>query len=162
MNNKYTTRLTDDNYVRPTKTNQDMMTQDEIEALLIDYEPVDDVNSVALNSHLRYYTTTIIAKKKVKKFRRGGILTKNDPKEPYIILSNGTKSWSVQKKTSLFFRKKSFDEIKGEYIAEIDSLKADLSKAEKMIRKYSKINKQLKEELNRLGKKSSKKSSRKR
>ena len=34
MNNKYTTRLTDDNYVRPTKTNQDMMTQDEIEAYI--------------------------------------------------------------------------------------------------------------------------------
>lgn len=166
MNNKqaYTTRITNDNYVRPTKTKQDMYTPDEINDMLLDYDPIDDINEVALGTHLRYFVTVVEEKKKIKKFRRGGMLNQNDPKKPFVILSNGKVTWSVQKKQATFWKKRTFDEIKEEYINEIDKLKSDLSVANKTIHKYTIIIKQLKEEVERLHKhikKLSKKSSKK-
>lgn len=160
FNKGNTTRLTNDKYVRPVKTKQDMYTPEEINNMLEDYEPIEDINEVALGSHLRYFATVLEGKKKVKKFRRGGMLSKNDPKEPFVILSNGTQTWSVQKKTALFFKKKTFDEIKSEYLNEIESLKSKLHETNKILRKYSKMIKQLTAE-NELLKKKTKKSSKK-
>ena len=164
MNSNYKTgftkRLANDQYVRPAKTRQDMYTADEIKQFLEDYEQVDNINEIALNTHLRYFSIVTTGKKKEKKFRRGGMLVKNDPKQPFIVLSNGTSSWSVQKDNSDFYRKRTLDEIKAGYEDDIDDLKYRVSKAEKIIRNQKKLITQLQDELstaNKKVKKSSKK-----
>jgi PAS domain S-box-containing protein len=60
-----------------------------------------------------YYVDTYIkaefdSKTNKKQFRLGGFLTKIE--KDYIVLSNGSLSWSVQKKTSVFYQKMSLQE----------------------------------------------------
>ena len=90
-----TKRLTKDtNYVRPKKTVQDTMSNDEIKDKLQGYEKVNDIKKVIMGSHLRYFSASKDSNKPV--FRLGGFLTKFGDDYKYIVLSNGTLSWSVQ------------------------------------------------------------------
>ena len=74
MNNQKTKRLSKDN--EKTKNSiQKNLSPDEIREKLEEYKKVDDVNTIALNAHLRYFTTD---KKGNKNFRLGGFLTKID------------------------------------------------------------------------------------
>jgi hypothetical protein len=51
-----TKRLSKDtNYVRPKKTVQDTMSNDEIKEKLQGYKKVDDIKKVLIGSHLRYF-----------------------------------------------------------------------------------------------------------
>ena len=66
---------------------------------------------------MRYFITSIDKKtgNVTRKFRLGGVLANKDNADKYIILSNGTFSWSVQVNTAIFFKKMTIDEIKEEY-----------------------------------------------
>lgn len=105
-----TKRLTrDKTYVRPKKTFQESMTNKEIEEKLKDYKKVSNILQVPINTHLRYFTKD---KTGSKVFRLGGVLSKVGDNQKYVVLSNGTLSWSVQLDTSQFYQKMSEAEIK--------------------------------------------------
>ena len=133
MNNTITKRLSrDTTYTKTKKSYQDKLSPSEIKQKLAEYKQVDDIDSVSLNSHVRYFTFN--PKNGKKLFRLGGFLTKID--KEYVILSNGKFSWSVQKKNSVFFQKMNFNELKDElskkiakkYEKQIEKLKYENSK----------------------------------
>lgn len=103
-------------YVRPQKTFQDNLSNAEIKEKLKDYKKVDDIRSISIGTHLRYFT---IDKAKNKVFRLGGNLNKVDPEGRFVILNNGTVSWSVQIVSSQFWQKMSEAEYKDEIKKEI-------------------------------------------
>jgi len=84
----------DTRYKRPsTGTITDsLQTQSAMMEKLKNYVRVDDIDLVALSTHVRYVT---LDKDGVQCFRLGGILTKKA--DDYVVLSNGKFSWSVQK-----------------------------------------------------------------
>ena len=59
---------------------------------LENYERVDDIDDVPINTHVRYVT---LDKDKKQLFRLGGLLKIVDPR--YVMLSNGRHTWSVQR-----------------------------------------------------------------
>lgn len=134
----------DTSYKKTKKSYQDNLSPDEIKKKLEEYKQIDDITKVSLNSHLRYFTINL--KNGQKQFRLGGFLTKIDEKKKYVILSNGTLSWSVQIKNSVFFQKMSFGELKTELIKKIEK------KYEKKIERLEIENNQLKDTLKKVKK----------
>ena len=133
--NKQTKRLTNDTNYK--KSIQKQMSPDEIKEKLLEYKPVDDINVVPLNSHIRYFTVDKNTNK--KQFRLGGFLTKIEDK--YIVLSNGKLSWSVQKESSILFQKMNMTDIKDEIIQKVTN------KYEKKIKELMAENDKLKDTL---------------
>ena len=144
MNNKFTKRISSDNYKKKGKSYQDSLTNKEIKEKLEEYKEVKNISNVGLNTHLRYIT---INKKTGKKlFRLGGFLTKVNLTDGYFILSNGKISWSVQINHTLFFEKMSFKELKKEiynqaehkYKKKYHKLKEENKKLKKAIKEIKK------------------------
>lgn len=141
MSTKLTKRLSrDTNYNKKTKSYQEGLSPAEIKKKLEEYKQVDDIEDVSLNTHIRYFTFNPTNGK--KQFRLGGFLTKIGDK--YVVLSNGSLSWSVQKKNTVFFSKMSFSDLKDELIEKISK------KYEKEISKLADENKELKNTLKKL------------
>ena len=141
MDNKSTKRLTNDkNYQRPNKTYQDNLSNQEIKEKLKEYKKVTDIRGVSIGTHIRYFSIDKNTKEKV--FRLGGTLNKVDPEGRFIILGNGTLSWSVQIPSTVFFQKMSESEFKDELKKEI---KKELMTEESNSTKYN--NKQSDEEI---------------
>ena len=137
QNQKITKRLSrDTSYQRPKKTYQDKLTPEAIEEELEEYTKVEDLSKVPLNSHMRYFTLNDKTGK--KEFRLGGFLSNRDQPEKYVILSNGTISWSVQTENSIFFKKMSIKELKLEYEEKIEALENENNKLKKALLKYKK------------------------
>jgi len=138
MSQYKTKRLTKD----AKKTNnsyQNSLSPAEIKEKLEEYKKIEDINTVSLNAHLRYFT--INEKTDEKQFRLGGFLTKIDKDKGYVILSNGQVSWSVQIKSSIFFKKMSFQELKEEIVEDVGKIYND------QITKLKSENKKLKKAL---------------
>ena len=111
-----TKRLSRDNtYNKSKKSYQESLSPDDIKKKLEEYKKVDDINTIQLNTHLRYFTFNPVNKE--KQFRLGGFLTKID--KEYVILANGKLSWSVQIKDTIFFQKMTFTELKEELTEKI-------------------------------------------
>jgi hypothetical protein len=90
-----TKRLSKDtSYVRPKKTLQDTLSNDDIKDKLKEYKKVSDIRKVVIGTHMRYFAKDKVTKKPA--FRLGGFLTKFGDDYKYVVLSNGTISWSVQ------------------------------------------------------------------
>jgi len=124
-------RLSNDkSYVRPEKTFQESLSQEEIKEKLKDYKKVEDISKVPVNSHLRYFSLIEDPKtKKTKKvFRMGGLLKNKDNYDKYVILTNGKQSWSVNTQKSVFFKKMNTDDIHVKYQDEISELKKIIKK----------------------------------
>lgn len=114
MDNKVTKRLANDKkYERPEKTYQDNLSNQDIKDKLKDYKKVIDIKTVSIGTHIRYFAQ--------KNFRLGGTLNKVDPEGRFIVLGNGSLSWSVQIPTSIFYQKMTESEYK-------DELKKELKK----------------------------------
>jgi hypothetical protein len=138
-----TTRIGSDGYVRPKQTITDKLTKDDIKEKLEDYLPVDDLTKVPLGVHMRYFTL----KDGKRLFRLGGQLIKNDGLPAYILLSNGTKSWSVQVKDTIFYRKMTEKEIKESYQKIINDKDKTIKDQDKKIRELVAMIKDLKKQL---------------
>ena len=123
-----------DKYIRPKKTVQDKLTPNQIKDLLNDYVEVADVNSIPLNTHVRYFSKQ---KDGRKVFRIGGYLINNKEADKYIVLTNRKNNWSVNTKKSIFFKKISTDELTEVHNDEVGELK-------QLIKKLYKENKKLK------------------
>lgn len=133
---KITKRLSrDTQYTKSKKSYQDSLSPDDIKQKLEEYKQVDDIKTVSLNTHVRYFT--INNKTGEKQFRLGGFVTKLA--DAYVILANNNLSWSVQIKTSIFFEKMSFSDMKEEIIKKISK------KYEKELTELADENKQLKD-----------------
>ena len=119
MSQYKTKRLTTDKQ-KSTNSYQDKLSPEEIKEKLEEYKKVDDITTVSLNAHLRYFA--INEKTGDKQFRLGGFLNKLDNDKGYVVLSNGTLSWSVQIKNSIFFKKMSFQELRKEIVENVEKL----------------------------------------
>ena len=133
-----TRRLAKSSYERPKVTFTDtLQSNDKMKEKLQNYIRVDDIDDVSLNTHLRYVTL----KDGEQRFCLGGLLKKKHNK--YVVLSNGTFSWSVQRYhfneeddepifETAFFRILSKEEQQGDLIEkqsqEIEKLKKLLGK----------------------------------
>ena len=132
MNEK---RISKDDYKRPKHTIQDKMTEEEIDEKLEDYIEIEDIFKVPLNSHIRYYTLIPGKDGEIKKaFRLGGQLKNKDNADKYIILSNGTVTWTVQMETSILYRKMTLEEIKEDY----ENIIKDLEESNLLLKKDNK------------------------
>lgn len=122
-----TTRLADNmkTYKKPLITLQDKLTDKEIADKLFDYEEVNNISSVKLNTHVRYF---ILKKNKKKLFRLGGYLINKENSDKYVVLSNGQSTWSVQVKDTIFYRKLDSQEIMDKFNDQIDELNDKLIK----------------------------------
>ena len=148
MNNQYKTkRLTKDKQ-KSNNSYQDNLSPDEIKEKLEEYKRVDDITTVGLNSHLRYFIVN--EKNGDKQFRLGGFLTKIDKDKGYVVLSNGQLSWSVQIKNSIFFKKMTFQELKKELVEDVGKIYME------EIKKLKDENKKLKETLKEIKNQASK------
>jgi hypothetical protein len=140
------TKLSTDGYKRPKKTFTESLSQDEIKEKLLDYKKVEDISTIPVNSHLRYFS--LIEDKDTKKykkvFRIGGFLKNKDNHADYVILCNGIngggKSWSVNTKTSIFFQKMNINDIRDKYEEQINSLKDEVRRLKKKIQTLEKNN----------------------
>lgn len=113
-----TKRLTHDkNYVKPEQTYQQTLSNQEIKEKLKEYKKVDDIRKVCIGTHCRYFSYD--HKTKEKLFRLGGNLNKVDPEGRFVVLSNGTVSWSVQVAGTLFYQKMNESEYKEELKKEL-------------------------------------------
>lgn len=155
MSQYKTKRLTKDD----KKTNnsyQNKLSPKEIKQKLEEYKRVNDISKVALDAHLRYFTTN---DKGEKLFRLGGFLKKIDLEKGYVILSNGQLNWSVQIKNSIFFQKMSFQDLKAELKEEIE--KKYLADMKKIVDENNKLKNALKDIKNQATKSKKKKSTKK-
>jgi len=150
MDNKVTKRIANDKkYERPEKTYQDNLSNQDIKDKLKEYKKVSDIKTVSIGTHIRYFT--IDQKTKQKYFRLGGTLNKIDPEGRFIILSNGSLSWSVQIPISIFYQKMTESEFKEELKKELkkeimteeqninednDSLKKEIKVLNKKLEKF--------------------------
>ena len=136
----FTNRMTKDKYVRPKKTLQDKLTPEEIEEKLEDYIEIEtkDLESVPLNTHIRYFSITTDKKtgKTKKVFRLGGFLHKKNNYEKYIVLTNRSVTWSVNTQTSIIYKIMNIKEIKEQYEEEIKELKEKVIKYKNEVKKY--------------------------
>lgn len=125
----------DKSYVRPKSTYQEQLSSDDISEMLSGYQRVDDISTVPVNCHIRYFTNI----DGEYQFRTGGFLHNKENADKYVILSNGKFSWSVQTNNSVFYKKMSHaEEIESLHRLyrkklkkkdrEIDALKAKLGK----------------------------------
>ncbi len=148
-------RLGDDSYKRPKKTLTDKLTSEDIKNKLEDYIEVEDISKVPLNTHIRYFTEIEdkVKKKKIKVFRLGGFLINKNNYDQYVVLSNTPetgvinnqkKTWSVNTKTSIFYRKQNLDEIKEQYKDELEEVYDEVDNLKKQIKKLKAENTKLK------------------
>lgn len=115
----------DTRYKRPDKTYQETLTENDIKDKLRDYAKVDDLTTVPLQTHLRYfvYRENPTTKKTERLFRLGGRLVNKDKCDKYVVLSNGNHSWSVNTSTAVFFRELRVNEVREKYEGIVQHLK---------------------------------------
>ena len=138
MEQKITKRLSrDTNYKKTTNTYQDLLSPEDIAKKLEDYSKVkkDDIFKIPLNTHVRYFT---VGKSGEKEFRLGGVITKFGDNGEYVVLSNGTFSWSVQIKNTTFYKKLNLNEIKEKAVSDVKVNIEDIIKENKELKKMIK------------------------
>ena len=112
-----TKKITRTSYQKPAQTYQDKLTRQQIKEQLKDYKEINDITMLSIGCHVRYFSIDPATKKKL--FRLGGTVNKIDPEYRFIILSNGTLSWSVQIPNTVFWKKLTESEYKAELKEEI-------------------------------------------
>lgn len=110
-----------DNYQRPEKTYTESLTEDDIKAKLVNYEKIDSTEMLVRGNHIRYYSPSKDDPTKLKFCVGGFVKSKHDE---YLVLSQNVfgkgKTWSVQKKGAVFYRKLAPNEILTRRVAELE------------------------------------------
>lgn len=130
------------------KSSKNKLSIEEIKEKLKEYTRIDDISKVNIGTHLRYFT---IESNGNKLFRLGGFLNKVNLKDGYVVLGNNKITWSVQIKTSIFYKKMDYRELKKKIEKKIKS------KYLKKIQELEKENDNLKKSIKEIKKKKSKK-----
>lgn len=151
------------NWQRPQQTETDKINDDpeRQQKLLENYIEVENIDMVSISTHVRYYIFDTRLKEPEYVFRLGGLLAKKDTS--YVVLSNGTLSWSVPKQSehngkvhkTIFFRvlnptetqEKRADSMRQEkdkqqiiaqhHLEEVERQKNEIEKLKKVIVKMS-------------------------
>jgi hypothetical protein len=140
------TSIKNSNYIRPELTYTDLLTKEQIETLLIDFEEIKDINEVSIGTFIRYFEY----KDDELKFRVGGILSVKRPDEGYIYLKNNQINWPVQLKNCLLFRKLTTIEVRKEFDIKFFKQEKQINELLKMIRDLETENFKLKKKLREL------------
>lgn len=126
-------KLNDIEYKGEKKTFTQQLTNEQIIDLLDGYDEVP-FNNLKVGYHLRYFKINDDGK---NEFRLGGTIIKKALQ--YIVLTNGTGNWSVQKKGNIFYQQMPLSQVKAEiedkYKMRINELMAYIKKLEKEIEK---------------------------
>lgn len=114
IKNSVATRMSEDNYVRPKLTATDMLSREDIQERLKNYEQVspDDVEKIVPGTRVQYFQ--VDKNDEMMRYRPGGTVIVNQY-PVYLVLSNGRKSWSVQLKNNIIFKEIDVDAIKKKY-----------------------------------------------
>jgi hypothetical protein len=137
---------TDKTYVRPKVTKNEKLTADQISKMLEGYKVTEDFTDVPIGTHLRYF----LRDKKTGKdlFRTGGFLENKKGLPTYIMVTNGTKTWSVQLNTATVFVKMSNKEqvtgLQNSYEKKLLKYQAELQKYKKALTEKDEIIRKLK------------------
>jgi len=108
---------------KPLNTVQDKLTKEDINDLLKNYVRVSSYHELKKDMRIRYF---IISDTK-KLFRTGGTITVIDLEKKYIVLVQNNITWSVQlNKNIILYREANIEDIKTEYMNEINKLKKDI------------------------------------
>jgi hypothetical protein len=133
-----------DKYVKPLLTMTEKLSQDDIKQYLEDYDKINkiaDFDNIRLGTHIRYLSL----KDGEYLFRYGGTLINKTGLPLYIILHNGSRSWSVQVKDTIFFAQLTTKQVKQEYQEILD-------KKNEEIKHLIKLNKDLIKQVKKLSK----------
>ena len=125
------------------KSSKNKLSTEEIKQKLKEYMRVDDISKINIGTHLRYFT---VESNGNKLFRLGGFLNKVNIKDGYIVLGNNKITWSVQIKTSIFYKKMDYRELKkkiekrlkAKYLKKIIELEKENSNLRKSIKEIKK------------------------
>lgn len=126
-----------DGYSRPKLTKTDKINNEEsrekLKKALSNYLKIDkeQLEKLPVGSHVRYFSYD--PKTGTRKFRLGGFIHKKEGFPKYLILSNGSITWSVQVKNTIFFRKMKAEEIQAEYEEEIQAKDNKIFKLKKQV-----------------------------
>ena len=145
-----TKKITRTNYQRPKQTYQENLTRQQIKEQLKDYKEVDDITMISVGCHVRYFSIDVKTKEKL--FRLGGTVNKIDPEYRFIILTNGTVTWSVQIANTKFWKKLTESEYKEELKEELRKEIMTEEVESNSNHKLEKENLELKKELKELSK----------
>ena len=130
---KNITKKNTEDVQKQTYTNT--LNKDEIQKKLEDYTKVEDLSTVPIGTHLRYF----INKDGEYLFRMGGNLKRNNDLPKFVILKNAVGvEWSVQVKDTIFYKKMTLTEIKNEYENIIDELHSKIKKLKNEIKTLKK------------------------
>ena len=111
------------------------LTKEDIQKKLEDYKLVDDLTTIPIGTHLRYF----VKKNNEMLFRMGGNLKRNFDLPKFIILKNAQGvEWTVQVKDTIFYKKMSITEIKNEYENIINELHDKIKKLKNKIKELEK------------------------
>ena len=148
-----TKKIARTNYQRPNQTYQENLTNQQIKEQLKDYKLCKDITMLSIGCHVRYFSFDPQTKKKL--FRLGGSVNKIDPEYRFIILTNGTVSWSVQIANTTFWKKLTEqeykEELKEEIRKEIMTEEVEIIPNQKLEKENSELKKELKEMLKQNG-----------
>jgi hypothetical protein len=87
-------------YVKPEKTQSELMSDDEIKKILENYTKVKP-SELIKGDHVRYF---VVNPNKTVSFRLGGYVLKNEGLPDYIVLTNYKSNWSVQCVNAIFYK----------------------------------------------------------
>lgn len=128
-------RLSNTEYMRPEKTYQENLSTEQIREKLQDYTKVDKISDVPLNTQLRYFVIRKNPQTNATErlFRLGGRLLNKNNADKYVVLTNGSHTWSVNTETSTFFRPLTVAEVHDRYEKQVTMLKKKVSQLEKQL-----------------------------
>lgn len=142
MNNK-------NNYEKNKNYIKKVYSADEIKEKLENYIRVDDLADVSLNTHMRYFTVKTDDKGgSVTEFHPGGFLKNKNNFKKYIYLTNGKVDWPVQTDSAVFYRKKSYEELKEMYEKQLQENNNKIKKLKEKIKEKDDKIRKLKEYIN--------------
>jgi len=106
-------KLSDDKYIRPEKTATDLLSPEEIEMRLKNYEQVDinDIEKLSNPTRIQYFE--IIDDN--YRYRQGGILIINKYPDYLVLEGKNAKTFCVQIKNHVFYKEKDYDKLKKEF-----------------------------------------------
>lgn len=161
MNNKNLKKISDVPYKGDKKTITQQLTKEQIEDLCDGYKKTNFENLKLLH-HVRYFV--IDKKTKESLFRMGGTILKivnenamdNEQEKKYVVLTNGSVNWTVQKENTIFLQAKSIKIIEQELNEKYGDIIAKQNDEIKALNKYvnhlKKIITEQEEQINKLSK----------
>ena len=102
-------------YEKPPIALGEKYTKLEIKDKLVDYNPVNDIKELEVGAQIKYFKRQ---EDGTLKFCDGGIIVNNSGLPTYIMVMNGTLSWSVQMIECTIFRKRTWQDSKIEELEE--------------------------------------------